>query len=79
MATFSRPLAIRRFIMSEEWESEGLAAFEGLDEALNWVLPRGMQTHIYRVRNTETGETKRVRVDPGQSIGEAVANGQWDD
>ena len=40
MATFSRPLAKKEIrYMSDEWESEGVAAFEGLDEALNWVLP----------------------------------------
>ena len=65
--------------MSSNWESKGLAGFEGFDEVLNWVLPKGMQTHIYRVRNTETDEIRHVRVDPGQSIGEAIANGQWDD
>ncbi len=65
--------------MSDKWKDEGLAGWEGLDEALNWVLPRGMQTHVYDVRNTETDERRRVRVEPGQSIGEAIANGQWDD
>ena len=65
--------------MSDKWKDEGLAGWEGLDEVLNWVLPRSMQTHVYDVRNTETGERRRVRVEPGQSIGEAIANGQWDD
>ncbi len=62
-----------------EWKDEGLAGWEGVNEALNWVLPASWQTHIYDVRNTETDETRRVRVDPGQSIGEAIANGQWAD
>ena len=66
--------------MSDDWESEGLAGWESLDnESLNWILPSSWQSHVYNVRNTETGETRRVRVRPGQSIGEAIADGQWED
>ncbi len=66
--------------MSDKWENEGLATWEGLEnESLNWILPLSWQTHIYKVRNTETDEERQVRVKPGQSIGEAIAQGQWED
>ena len=67
-------------MMSDEWEDEGLAAWEGLgNESLNWILPISWQTHIYNVRNNETNERRQIRVEPGQSIGEAIAQGQWED
>ena len=66
--------------MGNKWEDNGLAGWEHLDnEITSHILPSSWQTHIHNVENTDTGEERRVRVDPGQSVGEAIENGQWDD
>ncbi|OHB17766.1 MAG: hypothetical protein A2734_02820 [Parcubacteria group bacterium RIFCSPHIGHO2_01_FULL_40_30] len=64
--------------MSDKWEDEGVVPNIEHD-ILDMVLPEDMQTNTHRVRNTETGEKRLVRVDPGQSVGEAIAEGQWED
>ena len=45
-------------------------------DILNIIFCEDTDTH--KVKNTETGEERLVRVDPGQLVGEAIANGQWE-
>lgn len=49
--------------MSDKWEDEGVVPNIEHD-ILDMVLPDDMGTHTHRVRNTETGEERLVRVDP---------------
>lgn len=64
--------------MSDEWEDMGVVPnFE--HDILNALTFNIRPTDSHKVRNTETREERQVRVDPGQTVGEAIANGQWED
>lgn len=54
--------------MDDDWE---VASYLSGDT----VLP----PFIYLMRNKETGETRRLIVNTGQSVGDAVRLGQWVD
>ena len=56
--------------MSESWRHIGSA-----ESAFGKILPPYKEL----VENTETGEQRVVLVNIGQSVGEAIANGQWAD
>lgn len=64
--------------MNDKWEDKGVVPnFEhDIPNALTFNI---RPTHSHKVENTETGEERQVRVDPGQTVGEAIANGQWED
>ena len=64
--------------MSGKWRDDGIVPNYQHDIP-DMFLPTSMQTDSHKVTNTETGEERRVRVGPGQTVGEAIANGQWDD
>ena len=61
----------------DNWEDEGVVPNIKHD-AFN-LIPFAPQVNTHRVINTETGEERSVRVDPGQLVGEAIANAQWED
>lgn len=57
--------------MSDSWKDNGhVGGF------LDLLIP-GPISH--EVENTETGETREVYVGSNQSVGEAIANGQFSD
>lgn len=64
--------------MSDKWEDKGICCNIEHD-LLDCFLPESMQTHSHKVENTETGEERQVRVGPGQTVGEAIAKGQFED
>lgn len=62
---------------SEKWEDNGVVPNISHD-IYNIFVPVSDATDTHKVTNTETGQEKYVRVDPGQTTGEAIANGQWE-
>jgi hypothetical protein len=64
--------------MGDEWDDKGVTPNYQHDIP-DMFLPASMQTDSHKVTNRETGEARQVRVDPGQTVGEAIANGQWED
>lgn|GEM_PF-2934437 len=62
--------------MSDEWEDKGECG-KSEYEFIDVFLPESMWTRFHAVENIETGEIRRVRVDPGQTVGEAIAEGQF--
>lgn len=56
--------------MSEEWRHLGSA-----ESAFGKLLPPYREL----VENVETGEQRVVLVNVGETVGEAIANGQWAD
>lgn len=64
--------------MSSKWIDKGIVPNYEHDIP-DMFLPGSMQTDSHKVENTETGEERQVRVDPGQTVGEAIALGQWED
>lgn len=64
--------------MSGHWKDDG--AVPNIEhDILNAVLPSDLTTNTHRVVDTETGQERLVCVEPGQTVGEAIANGQWED
>ncbi len=63
--------------MAEKWEDKGVCCNMSHD-LLNAILP-GEDTNSHKVVNTETGEERQIRVDSGQTVGDAIAKGQWED
>jgi len=64
--------------MSEKWIDKGVCCNADHDIG-NMFLPESMQTNSHKVENTETGEERQVRVEGNQTVGEAIANGQFED
>ncbi len=67
----------RRFVMSEQWKDNGVCCNMSHD-FLNAIIP-GEDTNSHKVENIETGEERQIRVDSGQTVGDAIAKGQWED
>lgn len=63
--------------MSDKWEHAGPGgnAFDAVFDTLGGSLLGTKEC----VRDTETGEFREVFVSPGQTVGEAIANGQFTD
>jgi hypothetical protein len=55
--------------MPDKWEKTGSG-----ENVVSMFVPG---PDWVRVENTETGETGTVYVLDGQTVGEAIANGQW--
>lgn len=58
---------------SDEWVDRGLTNAGANMPFLN-LLPGGSE---HNVENKRTGEWRKVWVNDGQTVGEAIANGQW--
>jgi hypothetical protein len=58
------------------WKDEGMCGEDILTGLASFGLT-GLAGATHIVENTETGERRAVRVEPSQSVGEAIANGQW--
>jgi len=64
--------------MSSKWKDEGIVSNYEHDIP-NMFLPESMCTNTHKVKDPETGKEKLVRVDPGQTVDNAIANSQWED
>jgi len=77
--------------MSDEWVDKGVTgssvagdiaetiASGGLSAALHGATGGDTRVEEHRVENKETGETRKVAVGGNQTVGEAIAEGQWMD
>jgi hypothetical protein len=61
--------------MSDKWKDKGWTNDSG-NQPLVSMLPGG---HEHNIQNSETGEWRTIRVDDGQTVGEAIENGQFTD
>lgn len=62
--------------MSDKWEDRGRTVEDGVMRLMTGGLwSRLGETHD--VKNTETGETREIDINRGQSLGEAIAKGQF--
>ena len=58
--------------MGGEWEDKGSA-----ESYVGEVIGGMFGVHDHAVQNTQTGETRTVYVGNEQTVGEAIANGQF--
>lgn len=63
----------------ERWKDEGPTLTDFLIVAGSCGLGLFGHTATHIVRDTETGEERRLLVKPFQEVGDAIANGQWED
>ena len=64
--------------MSKKWEDKGVCCNASHD-ITNMFLPESMKTDSHKVENMETGEERQIRVDRNQTVGDAIAKGQFED
>lgn len=72
------PLRKGEKVVGNQWKDKGVCCNADHDIP-NMFLPASMQTDSHKVENTETGEERQIRVDAGQTVGEAIAKGQFED
>ena len=65
--------------MSNEWKD--LGTNEDPLSFFTEIISLGLVSleRDHSVKNEETGETRTVSIQPGQSVGEAISKGQWSD
>jgi len=63
--------------VGDKWEDKGVVP--NIEHDLLNMIPFVPITDTHKVENIQTGEEKFVRVDSGQTVGEAIANAQWED